>query len=88
MFIAIVCFQDCDVIHFNINLVFLVMPFFTRPKSQDKNLNILRTKRALKIKDIFIVLKGMPIKNDEKRRYFLKLFSNLRIYCPLIHLSV
>ena len=29
----------------------------------------------------------MPFKNDEKRLYFLKLFLNLQIYSPLIHLS-
>ena len=46
MCIAIVCFPGCDVINLEINLdqdVFL-------PKSQDENLDILRPKRALKVK--------------------------------------
>ena len=34
-----------------INLLFLIKPFFSIwPKSQDKNLNILRTRRAFKMK--------------------------------------
>ena len=42
---AIVCFKGCDVINLKINLIFLI-----KQKSQDKNWNILRTKRALKVK--------------------------------------
>ena len=42
---GIVYFPGCDVIKFEINLIFLVKLFFsTRPKSHDKNLNILRTR--------------------------------------------
>ena len=47
MCIAIVCFE---VTHFEINLIFLIKPFFIWPKRQDKNLNILRAKRACKVK--------------------------------------
>ena len=50
MCIAIVCFPDCDVINFEIILIFLIKLFFTWPKSQDRNLNILRTKIAFKVK--------------------------------------
>ena len=43
-------FPVCDFITFEINLVFLIKHFFSMwPSSQDKNLNILRTKRAFKI---------------------------------------
>ena len=50
MCIAIVSFRGCDVINFEINLIFLIKPYLsTWPKSQDKNLNILRTKRAFKV---------------------------------------
>ena len=35
---------------FEINLIFLITVFSTWTKSRDKNLNILRTKRALKVK--------------------------------------
>ena len=41
MCIAIVCFPGFDVINFEISL---------QPKSQDKNSNILRTKRAFQVK--------------------------------------
>ena len=45
MYIAIICLLGCDVINFEINLI---KPFFNLTKGQDKNLNILRTKRAFK----------------------------------------
>ena len=49
--IAIACYPGCDVMDFEINLIFLIEPdFFTWPKSHDKNLNILRTKRAFNVK--------------------------------------
>ena len=35
MCIAIVCVPDCDIINFEINLIFLVKLYFTWPKSQD-----------------------------------------------------
>ena len=45
MLIAIVFFPDCDVINFEINLIFLIEPFFYMDKKSRQNLNILRTKR-------------------------------------------
>ena len=50
IWIAIVCKPGCDVMNFEADLIFLIKPFFVRPKSRDKNLNILRTKRAFKMK--------------------------------------
>ena len=51
MSIAIVCFPGCDVINFKVNHISLIKLLkFTWPKSQDKNLNILRTKKAFKMK--------------------------------------
>ena len=47
---AIAYFPCCDVINFEINLIFLIKPFFYMTKSQNKNLNILITKRAFKVK--------------------------------------
>ena len=44
MCIAIVSYPGCDVMDVEINL------FSTRPKCHDKKLNILRTKRAFKVK--------------------------------------
>ena len=48
--ITIVCYPGCDVIKFEINPIFLTRIFATWPKSHDKNLNILRTKRAFDVK--------------------------------------
>ena len=45
MHIAIVCFPGCDVINFEINFIFFYMT-----KKSRQNLNILRTKRAFKVK--------------------------------------
>ena len=51
MFIAIVCYPGCDVTDFEINLIFLIEPLLsTWRKRHDKSLNILRTKRAFKVK--------------------------------------
>ena len=47
---AIVCFPHCDVINFEINLIFLTKQFSTWTKTPDKNLNIMTTKRAFKLK--------------------------------------
>ena len=64
MCFVFVCFRDWDVINFEINFVFLIKPFFTCPKSQDKNLNILRTQRAFKIKQkvFFKIYKALSLK--------------------------
>ena len=48
--IAIVCFAFCDVINFEIKRIFLSSWVFLHDKSQNKNLNILRTKIAFKVK--------------------------------------
>ena len=51
MSIVVVCFPDCDVINFEINLNFPNKPCpVIGQKSQDKNLNILKTKRAFRMK--------------------------------------
>ena len=50
MCIAIVCLPGCDVINFEINLIFLIKQFFYMTKKSRKNLNILRKKRASKVK--------------------------------------
>ena len=60
MFIAIVFFPGCDIINFEINLIFLIKPFFVHDqKVKKKKLNILRTERAFKIKQkaFFIIFK-------------------------------
>ena len=45
MGIAIVCFPDSDVTNFEFNFFYLI-----QPQTQYKNLNILRMKRAYKVK--------------------------------------
>ena len=46
MCIVIVWFPDCDVIDFEINLIFLMKLFFYMTKKSRQNLNILRTKKS------------------------------------------
>ena len=53
--IAIIYFPGCEVINFEINFIFLLRSFFfffffARLKNQDKNLYILKTKIAFKVK--------------------------------------
>ena len=63
MCVAIVCFEDCDAINFEDNFIFLIKTFFYMKKRQDKNLNILITKRAskLKYKPMFSIFKGPAV---------------------------
>ena len=48
--IVFLCFPRCNVKNFETDLIFLMKPFSTQPKSQDKKLNILRTKRTFKVR--------------------------------------
>ena len=50
MYITTVCYPGCNVIKFEINLIFLINPFWYMTKYEDKNLNILRTERAFEVK--------------------------------------
>ena len=50
MCIAIVCFPGCDIMNFEINLIFLMKPFFYMTEKWRQNLNILKKKRALAVK--------------------------------------
>ena len=70
MCIAIACKPGCENMNFEVNLIFLIKPFFpTWPKSCDKNLNTLRMKRLFKIKykAFSIISKGLSIK---QRNFF------------------
>ena len=63
MCIAIVCYPCCDVMSFEINLIFLIKPFFfIWPKTKTKS--VLRTKRAFlrwNKKTFFIIFKGLLV---------------------------
>ena len=48
--IPIVFFSGCDVMNFQIDLIFLIKPFFYMTKKSRQKLKALRTKRALKVK--------------------------------------
>ena len=50
--------------NFEINHTFLIKPFFTQPKRQDKNVNISRTKKDFNInkKHFSTILKGLSLK--------------------------
>ena len=61
----VIVWPGCDVINFEINLIFLIKPYSSIwTKSQDKNLNILRTEGAfkMKLKASFINCKGLSLK--------------------------
>ena len=58
MCIVIICYSGCQVINFEVNLIFPVIHLFTRPKTQDKNLKILKTKRVFKMKHFWSFWKG------------------------------
>ena len=67
MCIAILCFPDCDVINFEIKRSFQWSRFSAWPKSKDKNLNILRTKRDFKEKQkaFFILFNSFEAKKKK-----------------------
>ena len=48
MCIVIICYPVRDVLNFEINHSLLIKAFFYITKSQDKNVNISRTKKAIK----------------------------------------
>ena len=69
MCIAIVCFPTCDVINFEINLIFLsAFPYLSKAvfymtKKSRQNLNIPKTKRNFQVKweSFFISFKRMSV---------------------------
>ena len=65
-----VCFPGCDLVKFEINLIFLIKPFSRMTKHLDKNLNILRMNQASKVKQkvFFIFCKGHSVVPDLKMR--------------------
>ena len=50
MCIAIVCYRGCDVMKFEINLIFLIKPFLYMTKKSRHKLKYLDTKSAFKVK--------------------------------------
>ena len=50
MGIAFVCYPGCDIMDFEINIIFLIEPFFLHDQKVMTKINILRTKRAFKVK--------------------------------------
>ena len=72
MCITIVCEPGCDVMKFEINLIFLSSYFATWPKSQDKIINILRMKELLKW----------------NKKYFSSLLNGFQLPKIVLHLRV
>ena len=62
--ILFACKPDCNVINFEINFFFLIKPFFYLTKKSRQILDVLRTKRTLKMKEkaLLIIYKGLPLK--------------------------
>ena len=69
MYIAIVCQPGCDAIHFKIKSLADQTIFSAWPKSQDKNLNILGTKRAFQMKHklFFFNFQGLSVAKNYLR---------------------
>ena len=74
MCMIIFCFPGCNVMSFEINLIFLIKPFLYMTKKWTKFLNILRKKRTLKWskskKHFSLFLKGF---------HWRKIASDLRV---------
>ena len=60
MCIAIVCFPICDVINFEINLIFVIKPFFCMTKTSRQKFKYLENKK-MKWKEFLIVFKGLSV---------------------------
>ena len=57
---VIICFPVCDVINFEIYLIFVIKPLSYSNRKSGQNLNTLRIKRAIKM-TFFIIFKGLPL---------------------------
>ena len=64
MYIVIICLSVCDVTNCEISLSFRIKIFSYITKSQNKNLNILRTKEALNMKQKSRILYEPGKKNN------------------------
>ena len=55
MFIAIVCFPGCDVKNFEINVIFLIKPFFSMNKKSKQKFKYLEIEKSFsgEIKSVF-----------------------------------
>ena len=73
MCIASICCPVCDVINSEINLSFLIKPFFYITKKSQQKCKYLRNgKKAFRVKKktFLIILKGLQKK--KKKKFFLK----------------
>ena len=77
---AIVCFPGCDVVNFENNPIFLIKEI---PKSQNKNVNILRMKSDFDMTNeaIFIIFKGLSVvknclRNESAPFKFIFIYQN------------
>ena len=79
VFIVVICFPVDDVINFGINFSFPPSRFLNDQKNQDKSLNNLRTKRALKVKwEAFVIIyKGLSVVRNCVRPGSGRLISEL-----------
>ena len=63
MCIIMVCFPGCDVLHFEINLMFLIKPFLSMTKKSRQKFKYLKNEKSLsgEIKSIFVIFKGLSV---------------------------
>ena len=64
MCVVVVCFSSCDITNFEINLVFLIKPFFYMIKESRQKFKYLENKKALreKQKAFFVIFNGLSVK--------------------------
>ena len=69
MCITIVCQPDCDVIKFEINLMFLIKPFCYMTKSSRQKFKYPETKRTFEVKwkAFFIISEGLSVAKNGLR---------------------
>ena len=81
MYIPIVCYPGCEVINMKLTLSLWSTRVYTWPKSQDKSLNILRTKITFKvkceIKGTFFTFKGLLVAKSCVRPYLECTFKSV-----------
>ena len=66
MCVVIFCKPGCDVINFEINLIFLIKPFFLHAKKSRQKFNYLENEKSFKDEIKSIIFEGLSLKQIKK----------------------
>ena len=82
MRIAIVCFPGHDVINFESNFIFLIMPFSCMVKKSRQKFKYLENEKSFQgeIKSIFIIFKGLSFEQNFYRHKSAPLNNIITLY--------